>query len=264
MKQNNSKEAVRLQFDRQAEKFSSWSVTKNEAYAAAYYDFCRMKHDDRLLDVSCGSGEFCLFCARNITHATGFDLSDNMIALAKRQSQASGITNTTFRCGDAASLPNKPGIFTIVVSKSAFHHYSEHDSIFQEMKRCCSQQGRISIQDIVAYDNTYVNDFFEYFEQLVDASHKAACSRSFILDLYQHYDVKILSTMDVEIDLNLNDYLSHAVRSNKDTVRLEKLVEAGLKDNRVKNYFHHKENSLFFKRNVFLVLGLNPHQSQKR
>ena len=255
MKQNNSKEVVRLQFDRQAEKFSSWSVTKNEEYAASYYDFCRMTHEDRLLDVSCGSGEFCLFCAQNITHATGVDLSDNMIALAKRQSQAFGITNTTFRCGDAVSLPNESGIFTVVVSKSAFHHYSEHDSIFQEMKRCCSQQGRISIQDIVAYDDKYVNDFFESFEQLVDASHRATCARSFILDLYQQCNVEILSTMDVAIDLKLNDYLNHAVRSKKDTDRLEKLIEAGLDDDIIKNYFHYKEDDLFFKRNVFLILG---------
>jgi len=255
MKRNNSKKVVRLQFDRQAEKFSKWPVTKNEEYAGYYYDFCKMTHEDRLLDVSCGSGEFCLFCAQNITHATGVDLSDNMIALAKKQSQTFGITNTTFRCGDAVSLPDESGIFSVVVSKSAFHHYSMHDLIFKEMKRCCSQKGRISIQDIVAYDDKYVNDFFESFEQLVDAAHIVTCSRSFILDLYQQHDVKILSTMEVAIDLNLNDYLNHAVRSKKDTARLSQLIKTGLKDDIIKNYFHYKKKDLFFKRNVFLVLG---------
>jgi ubiquinone/menaquinone biosynthesis C-methylase UbiE len=255
MKQNNSKKIVRLQFDRQAEKFSNWSVTKNEEYASYYYDFCRMTGEDRLLDVSCGSGDFCFFCAQNISHATGFDLSDNMIALAKQQAQTFGITNTTFRRGDAVNLPNESGIFTIVVSKSAFHHYSEHDSIFKEMKRCCSQQGRISIQDIVAYDDKHVNDFFESFEQMVDASHKVTCSKSFILDMYQQHNVKILSTMEVAIDLNLEDYLNHAVRSDKDTVRLRQLIEAGLKDDKIKDHFLYQENDLCFKRNVFLVLG---------
>lgn len=255
MKQNNSKQLVRSQFDRQAEKFSRWSVTKNEAYAGYYYDFCRMTPEDRLLDVSCGSGEFCLFCAQHITHATGVDLSDNMIAMAKQQAQVSGITNTFFRCGDAVSMPDPSGVFSIVVSKSAFHHYSEHDSIFKEMKRCCRQQGRISIQDIIAYDDPYVNDFFESFEQLVDAAHMVTCAKSFILDLYQQHDVKILSTMEIAIDLNLNDYLNHAIRSDKDTLRLRQLIETGLKDDIIKNYFHYKKNDLFFIRNVFLVLG---------
>lgn len=255
MKQSDSKKVVRIQFDRQAERFSSWSVTKNEEYASSYYNFCRMTHEDRLLDVSCGSGEFCLFCAKNITHATGVDLSDNMIALARKQSQTFGITNTTFQSGDAVSLPVESGIFTIVLSKSAFHHYSEHDSIFREMKRCCSQQGRISIQDIVAYDDTYVNDFFESFEKLVDTSHTATCPKPFILNLYQQHNVEVLSTMEVAIDLNLNEYIDHAVRSSMDNVRLRELIEAGLKDNIIKNYFHYQENDLWFKRNVFLILG---------
>jgi ubiquinone/menaquinone biosynthesis C-methylase UbiE len=255
MKQNNSKKIIRRQFNRQAEKFSSWSVTKNNEYAGYYYNFCGMTPEDRLLDVSCGSGEFCIFCAPNITHATGVDLSDNMIALAKKQSRASRIPNTTFQSGDAVNLPNKSGMYSVVVSKSAFHHYSEYHTIFKEMKRCCCQQGRISIQDIIAYDDKGVNDFFESFERLVDASHRATCSKSFILDLYKLNHVKILSTMAVEIDLNLNDYLSHAVRGNKDTLLLTDLIDKGLNDDVIKTYFYYKDNVLFFKRNVFLILG---------
>jgi ubiquinone/menaquinone biosynthesis C-methylase UbiE len=249
------KEIVRLQFNRQAEKFSSWSVTKNSEYAGYYYHFCQMLPEDRLLDISCGSGEFCMYCAKHISHATGIDLSEKMIAMAEQEARESGITNTSFRCGDAASLPNESSIFSIVISKSAFHHYSEHAAIFREMHRCCRHKGRISIQDIVAYDDTDVNAFFESFERLVDASHKATCTKSYIIDLYQQNHVEILSKMEVMIDLNLNDYLNHAVRSDKDTVHINRLIESALKDKALKNYFHYKGNTLFFKRNVFMVLG---------
>ncbi|MBU1697739.1 MAG: class I SAM-dependent methyltransferase [Proteobacteria bacterium] len=255
MKQPNLKEIVRLQFNRQAQKFSSWSVTKNQEYADYYFNFCEMAPGDTLLDVSCGSGDFCIFCAQNIGHATGVDLSDKMIDLAKQQAMESGIANTTFRRGDAVSLPYEAETFSIVISKSAFHHYSDYHTIFSEMKRCCYRQGRISIQDIVAYDDKEVNDFFESFEQLVDTSHKVACSKSFILDLYQQHNVDILSTMEITIDLNLNDYLNHAVRSDKDTVHLKQFLETGLKDDVIKNYFQYKEKDFFFKRNVFVILG---------
>ena len=43
--------------------------------------------------------------------------------------------------------------------------------------------------------------------------------------------------MDVTIDLNLIDYLKHAVRSEKDTVILRQFIKAGLKDDAIKNYF---------------------------
>lgn len=107
----------------------------------------------------------------------------------------------------------------------------------------------------MAYDNAEANDFFESFERLVDPSHKATCSKSFILDLYQKNNINILSTMDVTIELNLIDYLKHAVRSKKDTVILRQLIKAGLKDDVIKDYFCFKEKDLFFKRNVFLILG---------
>ena len=61
--------------------------------------------------------------------------------------------------------------------------------------------------------------------------------------------------MDVTVDLNLIDYLKHAVRSEKDTVLLRHFIKAGLKDDVIKKYFYFKEKDLFFKRNVFLVLG---------
>lgn len=255
MVENNFEKCIQDQFDQQAEKFSSWSVTKNEEYAGAYYDFCEITPGDRLLDVSCGSGEFCLFCARNITRAAGFDLSGHMIALAEKQSEELNITNTTFQQGNAVNLPIESGMFTIVISKSAFHHYSEHDLIFTEMKRCCSEQGRISVQDIVTYNDKYVNNFFESFEKLVDASHNATCSRNFILEMYQKHGMEILSTMDVTIDLDLNDYLGHAVRTESDTAVLNRLIEKGLKDKIIGTFFHRRKNHLYFKRNVFIVLG---------
>jgi len=71
MTQGNRNDVVRSQFNLQAQNFSRWSVTKNLEYAAAYFNFCAMTSDDRLLDISCGSGEFCIFCAQNITRATG-------------------------------------------------------------------------------------------------------------------------------------------------------------------------------------------------
>lgn len=255
MTQSSRKDIVRSQFNRQAQHFSKWPVTTNQEYARAYFNFCAMTPDDRLLDISCGTGDFCIFCAQNISHATGVDLSEKMIALAIRQSMGSGAENTAFRCGDASNLPYRNDTFSIVISKSAFHHYSNHTAIFREMIRCCSRHGRISVQDIVAYDDAKVNDFFESFERMVDPSHKVTCSKSFIRDLYQQNRIQIVSALEVPVDLNMNDYLKHAVRSEKDTVVLRQVIKDGLQDDVIKNYFYFKGKELFFKRNVFLVLG---------
>ena len=55
----------------------------------AYFDFCLMNSEDNLLDVACGTGEFTNFCARQIQSAKGIDISEGMIALAQKHTEAS-------------------------------------------------------------------------------------------------------------------------------------------------------------------------------
>ncbi len=82
----DSKEIVKRQFDIQAQNFSNWSVTKNEAYMQAYFEFIDLQKDDELLDVACGTGEFSVFCARRIKRVHGIDISAGMIELAHKLS----------------------------------------------------------------------------------------------------------------------------------------------------------------------------------
>jgi ubiquinone/menaquinone biosynthesis C-methylase UbiE len=55
-------EIVKRQFDKQAENFSNWSVTKNIEYQRAYFGFCEISPQDTLLDLACGTGEYAIFC----------------------------------------------------------------------------------------------------------------------------------------------------------------------------------------------------------
>jgi tRNA/tmRNA/rRNA uracil-C5-methylase (TrmA/RlmC/RlmD family) len=101
----DSKEIVKRQFDMQAQSFSNWSVTKNEAYMQAYFEFIDLEKDDELLDVACGTGEFSVFCARRIKRVHGIDISQGMIELAKKLAQNNGLTNVAFECHDVEHIP---------------------------------------------------------------------------------------------------------------------------------------------------------------
>jgi len=70
----DSKEIVKRHFDIQARNFSNWSVTKNEEYMQAYFEFIDLRKVDELLDVACGTGEFLVFCARSIKRVHGIDI----------------------------------------------------------------------------------------------------------------------------------------------------------------------------------------------
>ncbi len=249
-------ELVKSQFDRQAQKFSSWSVTRNVEYQKAYFEFCELSERDTLLDLACGTGEYALFAAPNIQYAQGIDLSKGMIELAVKNAKLKGIENVSFHCHPAQHTPFEDESFSIVMCRSAFHHFDRYTEIFDEMLRCCRQGGRVSLQDIVAYEDERINDYFEAFEKMIDISHHRTLTADYFKRLYEDKNIKIKNTFEIEIELNVQEYIGHANQSKENKAKLEALLIHGLNDPRIKRFFLKKDRTLFFKRNVFLILGV--------
>jgi ubiquinone/menaquinone biosynthesis C-methylase UbiE len=248
-------EIVKRQFDKQAENFSNWSVTKNTEYQKAYFDFCQIAAQDTLLDFACGTGEYALFAAPKVRYVHGIDISEGMIAIAKKQAADKNIHNIKFLCHPVEKTPFDDGSFSIVICRSAFHHFHDYAGIFDEMVRCCYRGGRISVQDIVTYTDEKTDRFFEEFERLVDASHHKTLSKEYIQRLYEERNIKIRNTFKIEIELHFQEYLGHAHQSEESKRKISSLIEKGLNDPDISKYFIMKEGTLFFKRGVFLILG---------
>lgn len=248
-------ELVRNQFDKQAENFSNWSVTKNIEYQKAYFDFCEISPQDTLLDLACGTGNYAIFAAPRVKYVQGVDISKGMIGIAQKQAKAAGLTNISFLCHPVESTPFEDESFSIIICRSAFHHFHEYKIIFNEMIRCCQKRGRISIQDIVSYSDTKIDDYFEEFEKEIDISHHKTLSKNYITELYDQRNIRIKNTFEVEIELNVQEYLGHAQQSEEDKAKISDLLEKGLHDPDISKYFIVKDRALFFKREVFVVLG---------
>jgi len=251
----DKKKIVKDQFNRQAEKFSSWSITKNIEYLQRYFDFCEIMPEDTLLDVACGSGEFSIFCAKKIRHVCGVDISDKMIELARNQANANNLKNIEFKCSDVENIPFEDNTFSVVVCKSAFHHFLNYDKVFSEMIRCCRKDGRISIQDIVSYENGRINDYFEKLEKEIDRSHNRALPKAHFIDLFRQNKIEILKTYELEVKLNFNEYVNHATQSIANLENINYLLDYGLDDQDISKYFTTINGELFLRRNIFLILG---------
>ena len=132
----DSKEIVKRQFDLQAQSFSNWSVTRNEEYMQAYFEFIGIGKRDELLDIACGTGEFSAFCAGRIKGVHGIDISEGMIELAKSHACANDMTNITFECHDVEHIPCASNSYSVVACRSAFHHMENYPGVFKEMLRC--------------------------------------------------------------------------------------------------------------------------------
>ncbi len=253
---SSSKLKVKKQFDLQAHSFSKWSVTKNEAYMQAYFEFIGFEKGDELLDVACGTGEFSVFCARRINGVHGIDISEGMIELAKKQACSGGLANITFACHDVESIPCASNSFSVVACRSAFHHMENYPQVFREMLRCCRPNGRLAVQDIMSYDDQKVNSFFEDLEKEIDVSHNATLTKGEFINLFDQNRVDVIRSMSVEIELNFRDYLSHAFQSQSSLEKIRDLLEEGLQDEDISRFLYlNKDEEPVFKRSVFLILG---------
>lgn len=251
----DKKNIIRQQFNLQADKFSNWAITRNIEYMKRYYEFCGIVKDDTLLDVACGTGEYAIFCAQKIKNVCGVDLSSKMIEVAKKNARDLKLENISFIAQDVFELPFESCRFSIVNSKSAFHHFNDYKTIMVEMKRCCENGGKISVQDIIAYENPEINDYFEKLESLIDISHNKTLSCDFITQLFRNNDLEILRSHTINIDLNLHEYINHAVQTEERQKEINDLIDYGVNDTEITKYFIQKEGEWYFKRNVFLVLG---------
>ena len=248
-------EIVKRQFDKQAQNFSCWSVTKNKEYQEAYLGFCEISSQDTLLDFACGTGDYAIAAAPRVEYAHGVDISKAMIEIAQNQAKQVNAKNVSFLCHPVESTPFEDESFSIIICRSAFHHFHDYDRIFDEMLRCCQTGGRISIQDIVAYSDEKIDYFFEEFEREVDISHHKTLSKEFIKTLYTQRKIKIKNTFEIEVDLHFQDYLGHARQSEESKSKISKLLEKGLSDPDISKNFFVKDQDMFFKREVFGILG---------
>jgi ubiquinone/menaquinone biosynthesis C-methylase UbiE len=248
-------EIIKRQFNEQARNFSDWSITKNREYQKAYFDFCKITPTDKLLDVACGTGDYTIFAAAQIAHAQGIDISKGMIEIAQQQAEEKNISNIDFLCHPVENIPFEDDSFSIVICRSAFHHFHAYDRIFHEMVRCCRKGGRISVQDIVAYPDEKIDRFFESFEKAVDVSHHQTATKTYIESLFTEREIPVRDTFSIEIELNAQEYLGHARQSEESKKTIGVLLERGLNDPDISKYFIIKEKDLFFKREVFLILG---------
>ncbi|PRX23134.1 methyltransferase family protein [Orenia metallireducens] len=247
-------EKVRQQFNKQAKKYAKWSVTKNQEYLKKYSQFCQIAKDDSVLDVACGSGDFCLFLAPRVKSVCGIDLSDNLINLAKEQVEEFNLENVTFICDDFQKVNFKER-FSMLVCRMAFHHFPSPKLIFDKMLACSKVHARIGIQDIVAYSDDLVSNYFDQLERYIDCSHHRCLKEEELLELYEENNLKILNKMILERDIAIKKYIEHAEQDTKTLQKINHHIQKGLQDPIISNYLYKKNGEIYFKRKIFLILG---------
>lgn len=102
-----------------------------------------------VLDVGCGPGSITLDIAARVAPGVvvGLDRADDVVAAARDDADAAGLSNVSFTTGDVYSLDVPDGSFDVVHAHQVLQHLTDPVAALAEMRRVCRPGGVVAARD---------------------------------------------------------------------------------------------------------------------
>jgi arsenite methyltransferase len=114
-----------------------------------------LRPGETVLDLGSGGGIDVLLSARRVGsagRAYGLDMTDEMLALATRNTEEAGLSNVVWLKGRIEEIPLPRGSVDVVISNCVVNLAADKQAVFGEIARVLRDGGRLGIADIVADD----------------------------------------------------------------------------------------------------------------
>jgi ubiquinone/menaquinone biosynthesis C-methylase UbiE len=169
---------VQKKFGEAAADYAASSVHARGESLGRLIELVQPKSSWRLLDIATGAGHTALAFAPHVAKVTASDITDQMLAEAKRLAAERGLGNVKTTRAKAEDLPFPDMSFDLVTCRLAAHHFDKPRAFVAETFRVLMPGGTLAIVDNISPDKQELANAYNHFEKLRDPSHGRCLSLS--------------------------------------------------------------------------------------
>ena len=177
-----TKSLVQQQFGAHAAAYTTSTVHARGASLARLVELVKPEPHWQALDIATGAGHTAAAFAPHVARVIASDVTDEMLAEARKLAAAKGLANMETASADADALPFEDGRFDLVTCRIAPHHFPDIPMFVGEVWRVLRPGGTFALVDNIAPDAESTPGFssaelrdaavsYNAFETIRDPSH---------------------------------------------------------------------------------------------